>query len=62
MPIHGCPPTWEWKIPVHNIGATAADMRPMANPLAVIARRFFPDMPVVNLAVEDITAASVMND
>jgi len=42
------------KISVLNLGVAGASMGMMANPLAVIARRFSPDMLVVNFIIEDL--------
>lgn len=42
------------RIAVLNLGVAGASMEFMANPLAVIARRFSPDMLVVNYITEDL--------
>lgn len=42
------------KISVLNLGVAGASMGMMANPLAVIAHRFSPDMVVVNFVIEDL--------
>jgi hypothetical protein len=42
------------KISVLNLGVAGASMGMMANPLAVIAHRFSPDMLVVNFVIEDL--------
>jgi len=43
------------KISVLNLGVAGASMEMMANPLAVIARRFSTDMIVVNFIAEDLS-------
>ncbi|HUO43445.1 MAG TPA: SGNH/GDSL hydrolase family protein [Burkholderiales bacterium] len=43
------------KISVLNLGVAGASMEMMANPLAVIARRFSPDMVIVNFIAEDLS-------
>ncbi len=42
------------KISVLNLGVAGASMGMMANPLAVIAHRFSPDLLVVNFVIEDL--------
>jgi len=42
------------RISVLNLGVAGASMGMMANPLSVIARRFSPDLLVVNFIVEDL--------
>jgi hypothetical protein len=43
------------KISVLNLGVAGASMEMMANPLAVIARRFSSDMLIVNFIAEDLS-------
>jgi hypothetical protein len=45
------------KISVLNLGVAGASMGMMANPLAVIAHRFSPDMLLVNFIIEDLPRA-----
>lgn len=42
------------RITVLNLGAAGSPLQNMANPLAVIARRFSPDFLVANFAIEDV--------
>lgn len=42
------------QVTVLNLGRRGAGMQLMANPLALVARSFSPDMVVVNFSVEDI--------